>query len=311
MVEVASAKNWKEITVSGTDDFRRSAWLEASLNGMKVRGYEPREADKQMLAELQERQKTANAPSNSIAVVDRERNAEPRQPSPVERTAGDHKPELSREANPSQRRHIDGDALTPHEKTVLDNSRAILNAKALGEQFTEATLRELEAKLRGERVYVGEIVEHGKARYKFDKDNDESYYVTLKTREGEQVIWGKGLPEALEDRKVGEQIVLQNVGKRDVVVQERVRNPEGQVIGSRLKESHLNAWEAEPLSRFSEKARAELANRSVDRQPSLGVYDAKAPRSTTQPVAPVRNPDLQRTSDQHRSAEQQRNARER
>ena len=46
MVEVATAKNWKEITVSGTDDFRRNAWIEARLNGVKVKGYEPREADK-------------------------------------------------------------------------------------------------------------------------------------------------------------------------------------------------------------------------------------------------------------------------
>ncbi len=290
MVEVATAKNWKEITVSGTDDFRRNAWLEANLNGIQVRGYEPREADRQMLAELQQR----NKPANVIAA------AEPEQRRDQPREAGKPAPEQA-----ATRKHIDGDALTPQEKTVLDNSRAILDSKALGEKFTQAALKELEAKLRGERVYVGEIVDHGKAPYKFDKENDESYYVTLKTRAGEQVIWGKGLAEAMQDRKVGEQIVLQNVGKRDVTVQERVKDEQGQVVGMRPKESQLNAWKAEPLSRFSEKARDDFANRSAARQPSLGVYDAKAPRAPVQPTAPARTPD------QQRNAEQQRNSRER
>lgn len=47
------------------------------------------------------------------------------------------------------------------------------------------------------------------------------------------MIWGKGLAEAMQDRKVGEQIVLQNVGKRDVTVQERVKDEQGQVVGMR------------------------------------------------------------------------------
>ncbi|MDR7380422.1 hypothetical protein J2X19_005129 [Rhodoferax ferrireducens] len=290
MIEVATAKNWKEITVSGTDDFKRNAWIEASLEGVKVRGYEPREADKQILAELQQRTK----PANVITSAENEKKHD--QPREI------GKPQT--EAAP-QRKHIDGDALTAHEKTVLDNSRTILDSKALGDQFTQAALRELESKLRGERVYVGEIVDHGRAPYQFNKDNDDSYYVTLKTRAGEQVIWGKGLAEAIQERSAGEQIVLQNIGKRDVTVQERLRDTQGQVVGTRPKESQLNAWKSELLSRFSEKARTDFANRSATRQPSLGVYDAKAPRAPVQPAA------LARTPDQQRSAEQQRNSRER
>lgn len=290
MVEVATVKNWKEITVSGTEDFKRNAWIEASLSGIKVRGYEPREADKQLLAEMQQRSK----PANVITAVEQQQKRE--QPREAARAPTEPDP---------QRRHIDGDALTIHEKTVLDNSRAILNSKALGEQFTQAALRELEVMLRGERVYVGEVIDHGRAPYQFDKDNDDSYFVTLKTKAGEQWIWGKGLAEAMQDRRVGEQIVLQNVGKRDVVVNENVRDAQGHVIGTRPKDSHLNAWKAELLSRFSEKARTELANRPAARQPAFGVYDAKAPRKPVQPASPAQTPEQQRKS------EVQRNARER
>ncbi len=288
MVEVATAKHWKEITVSGTDDFRRDAWLEASLSGIQVRGYEPREADKRLLAELREQ----DQPANVITAAERE-----------------HKKEQPREApaNPAQpRTHIDGDALTAHEKTVLDHSRAILDRKALGEKFTQAALKELEAKLRGERVYVGELVEHGHAPYQFNKDKDDSYYVTLKTRSGEQVIWGKGLEEAMEGRRTGDQIVLQNIGKRLVTVQERIRDAQGRVIGLQPKESHLNAWKSESLSKLSEKARGDAVDRSANRQPSFGVYDAKAPRLTGKSVAVD-----ERSPDKQRSAEPQRNPRER
>ena len=281
MIEVATAKNWKEITVSGTEDFKRNAWIEASLEGVKVRGYEPREADKQILAELQKSTK----PANIITSVEKEHEHD--QP----REMGKPQSEVAQ-----QRKHIDGDALTAHEKTVIDNSRNILDSKALGDQFTQAALRELESKLRGERVYVGEIIDHGRAPYQFNKDNDDSYYVTLKTRAGEQVIWGKGLAESMQERSAGEQIVLQNIGKRDVTVQERLRDTQGQVVGTRPKESQLNAWKSELLSRFSEKARTDFASRSATRQPSLGVYDAKAPRVPVQTVAPARTPDQQRNS---------------
>jgi hypothetical protein len=300
MVEVATAKNWKEITVSGTDNFRQNAWLEASLSGIKVRGYEPREADKQILAELQQRAK----PANVITAVEHEHKRD--QPRESGRPPAEPAP---------QRKHIDGDALTTHEKTVLDVSvRSMLESKQFQDQvtdpearerFAEATFRELEAKLRGERVYVGEIVEHGKAPYQFNKDNDDSYYVTLKTRTGEQVIWGKGLAEAMQERSAGEQVVLQNIGKRDVTVLERVRDAQGHIVNTRPKESQLNTWKSELLSRFSEKARTDFANRSASRQPSLGVYDPKAPRAPAQPAAPARTPD------QQRNAEQQRNSRER
>lgn len=291
MVEVASAKHWREITVSGTENFRRNAWLEASLAGMQVRGYEPREADRSILADLQRSAK----PTNSITAVEREKSAAKSASSVPARPA----------SAAAQTKHVNGDALTHHEKTVLENSRAILDSKALGEQFTKAALTELESRLRGERVYVGEIVDHGKAPYKFDKDNDDSYFVTLRTRAGDQVVWGKGLAEAMEDRKAGEQVVLQNVGKRDVTVHERLRDAQGHVVGTRPKESQLNAWKAELLSRFSEKARTEFSQRSTPRQPSLEVYDAKAPRV---PVKPV---DAERAQGPRRAGEQQRNARER
>jgi hypothetical protein len=265
MIEVAVAKNWKEVTVSGTEEFKRNAWLEASLTGIKVRGFQPREADKLLLAELQDRAK----PSNSINQSQGERA---------------HVPIEAEVALESRRKHIDGDALSPEQKTVLVNSRAFLNSKDMGfgPEVTEATIRELESRLRGERLYVGEVIAHGPAPYKHDEKNDPSYFVVLKTPAGEQVVWGKGLAQAMEDQKIGHQIVLQNVGKQPVTVTARVLDAQGNVVATQPKQSQLNTWKAEALSRYSEKGRSvpEPA-RTTPKEPAYKVYDPKAQRQTS------------------------------
>ena len=45
MVSIAQAKGWKAITVKGHEDFQREAWLAASLAGIEVKGFKPKEPD--------------------------------------------------------------------------------------------------------------------------------------------------------------------------------------------------------------------------------------------------------------------------
>jgi hypothetical protein len=45
MVDVAEARNWKALRVSGNEDFKRLVWLEAAARGVKALGYEPNAAD--------------------------------------------------------------------------------------------------------------------------------------------------------------------------------------------------------------------------------------------------------------------------
>jgi Large polyvalent protein-associated domain 7 len=49
MVDVAQARNWRALRVSGNEDFKRMVWLEASVRGVKTLGYEPNPADLQLL----------------------------------------------------------------------------------------------------------------------------------------------------------------------------------------------------------------------------------------------------------------------
>ena len=49
MVDVAQARNWRALRVSGNEDFKRLVWLEASVRGVKTLGYEPNPADLELL----------------------------------------------------------------------------------------------------------------------------------------------------------------------------------------------------------------------------------------------------------------------
>ena len=51
MVEIAKARGWNTITVKGAEEFRRSAWMEATQEGLTVAGYKPTALDLAGLAD--------------------------------------------------------------------------------------------------------------------------------------------------------------------------------------------------------------------------------------------------------------------
>jgi hypothetical protein len=59
MVDVAEARNWRTLRVSGNDEFRQMVWLEASVRGVKTLGYEPNTADLERL-KIEREQRQSN-----------------------------------------------------------------------------------------------------------------------------------------------------------------------------------------------------------------------------------------------------------
>lgn len=49
MVALAESKGWDSLRVKGSSEFRQQVWLEASLKGIEVKGYRPKEADLALL----------------------------------------------------------------------------------------------------------------------------------------------------------------------------------------------------------------------------------------------------------------------
>jgi hypothetical protein len=50
LIGVAAARGWEEVTVTGTERFRKEAWAAASAVGLKVRGYTPTEFERAQVA---------------------------------------------------------------------------------------------------------------------------------------------------------------------------------------------------------------------------------------------------------------------
>ncbi len=52
LIQIAEARGWSEITVRGTERFRKEAWFAAQLSGIDVRGYRPSEFERERLARM-------------------------------------------------------------------------------------------------------------------------------------------------------------------------------------------------------------------------------------------------------------------
>jgi putative DNA primase/helicase len=63
LVAIAERRGWTDITVSGTERFRKEAWFTARLAGLEVRGYRPTEFEQERLA--REAARTTRSPDVS------------------------------------------------------------------------------------------------------------------------------------------------------------------------------------------------------------------------------------------------------
>ena len=65
LVTIAQARGWNEITVRGTERFRKEAWTAARLAGLEVRGYRPTEFEQERVARTLARGREGTAPDRA------------------------------------------------------------------------------------------------------------------------------------------------------------------------------------------------------------------------------------------------------
>lgn len=149
MATMAEAKGWKTINVSGHPDFKREVWMEASLRGIKVKGFQPQEQD---LADLKARQERGERNSvEEVRTQARQKAVERKeaQPSreagakPATRVQDDGERSSARNARDNQRldklKVVEAVAASVIEAKVKDPAlRAELKA-AIGERLAERT----------------------------------------------------------------------------------------------------------------------------------------------------------------------------
>ena len=67
LLTIAESRGWQSITVTGTERFRKEAWMAGSALGLKVRGYEPTEFERAQLARKLARETTGSTAEPSLA----------------------------------------------------------------------------------------------------------------------------------------------------------------------------------------------------------------------------------------------------
>jgi hypothetical protein len=210
LVRIAHLRGWEDIKVKGSEEFRRQVWMEASLQGMHVKGYKPSEADKALL-EKRERENPVNAVEKGV----------------VREKATTH--QANAENAPQARQtSLDKDAARP-----APQAQAASPVLGAGDDKKPAPL-------------AGVLLEHGKANYKFDKDEKPNYYVKFRDDKNEErMVWGLDLERAVAESKakVGQRIELEHVGRKSVEVNANVRDDQGKVVGSMPIIAQRNAWE--------------------------------------------------------------------
>lgn len=128
MATMAEAKGWKTIKISGHPEFRREVWLEASVRGIKTRGYKPTEQDLKLLEQRRERTMRNMVEHDTTRTRNHQRQADghktvsARNNPPVEATKGDSK-EPDREVKTAAKA-----AVRAYKGTVLEQ-RGIAKGK--------------------------------------------------------------------------------------------------------------------------------------------------------------------------------------
>jgi len=107
-----------------------------------------------------------------------------------------------------------------------------------------------------ERI-AGTLLEHGRDAYRHDPNEEPSYFVRLKTRDGTREVWGKDIERAitssLTQPRIGDQVILEKTGREAVTVKRQERGSDGK-FHAKEAEVFRNRWVIEKQSFFDARA---------------------------------------------------------
>jgi len=255
MVDMVKAKSWERILVSGHEAFRREVWLQATLLGLQVSGYQPKAADLARLGESR-RELMNSRVTNAGEILPRTNGtrppasaADPVSVAPAVDAAPASRTARSRIQTGAAAQAAPGDA---REASATPATRRTTGNETRSDTGHE-TGREMERKTSGQdepdvHRYTGELVEYGSAPYQHNPARSDSYYVVHRDGAGaDHAVWGVDLERAIAESGAtpGERVTLQNFDKRWVSIDVPVVEATGQIIGYEEKEVYRNTWQVD------------------------------------------------------------------
>lgn len=274
MVLRAKAKGWTTVRVNGTTEFKTEAWVQATIAGLDVEGYIPRGID---LARAEYRRDHRPVRGKTQQPVNRQASQD--------RTSDDHV------RTPDQ-------PLSSGQQVALAALEAILKTRGDSPTMIAAAIEEAKARLQGERVVVGTVVDHGIDHYDHDVQNAKSYFVKVVTDRGERQIWGVDLGRACEQGKVqrGDAVALVQQAHEPITFKDPVRDGSGASVRANSQPTTRNRWEIIKLDSLGVRKQHQLneAVRVGTQEPVVPRFDHTAARTDHSPNV-TRSPTLERT----------------
>ncbi|SOE50019.1 hypothetical protein SAMN05446635_0303 [Burkholderia sp. OK233] len=224
MVEVAKAKNWGELQLKGSEEFRRQAWIAAELAGVPTRGFKPGAQDRAVLTAAREAMRIGAGDKSSEADKVRTNEME------AADAAGQKQP-----AAP-------GSAKTA--TTGRENAAPGGNPTTATQQSAAAPASPVQGTPTPAGVTAGVLVAHGPAPFNHDEKQNDSYYATVRTEDGERTVWGLDIERAIGESGVqpGQRIELEKGGSKTVTTQQRQFDKKGTELAPKSVESRRNEW---------------------------------------------------------------------
>ncbi|MBS0150883.1 MAG: hypothetical protein JSR31_08075 [Nitrospira sp.] len=274
MVLRAKAKGWTTVRVNGTPEFKTEAWVQATIAGLDVEGYTPRGID---LARAEDRRDHRPVRGKTQQPVNRQASQD--------RTSDDHV------RTPDQ-------PLSSSQQVAVAALEAILKARGDSPTMIAAAVEEAKARLQGERVVVGTVVDYGIDHYNHDTQNTKSYFVKVATDRGEREIWGIDLGRAFQEGKAqrADAVALVQQAHEPVTVKVPVRDGSGTSIGATSQQATRNRWEVIKLDSLGVREQDHLkeAARASTQEPVVPRFDHTAARTDHTPSS-THIPALERT----------------
>ncbi|MBY4841272.1 LPD7 domain-containing protein [Pantoea sp. DY-5] len=97
---------------------------------------------------------------------------------------------------------------------------------------------------------TGKVTACGQAPFRFEADQSESTFITLRTKEGSQTFWGKELAGLLRETHLqpGRMVTLQWMGEQPVTVNKPMKDAQGNFTGQYEKvPTRRNQWSLAPV----------------------------------------------------------------
>ncbi len=120
MIDLAKAKNWSKIKISGTEEFKREVWLAASMQDIAVEGYKPSLQDIALLEDAKSKTR------NKIDFVEPEVTVSPPQAQAVT-------PQSAKQAQPTLNA-----PLTAPDTTIVKDEGSVLVAHGMAKYLNDA-----------------------------------------------------------------------------------------------------------------------------------------------------------------------------